>query len=173
MDTISHYFLHTHAPLRVAGYATRKQRCSGWFVKVINQVIKGLDRVAAYLDDVIVFDADPSLHVANEGLFPAFAKTRHAFPFKGYHRRHGRGFPLSPHLSRQHHAECTKGGIADESAHAERSETATLPFGWCFLLLEISTRYGDADAAHHLPSQTRRQVRLYSIETIMRELLAE
>ena len=37
----------------------------GWFVKVINEVIKGLDRVAAYLDDVIVFDADSSLHVAN------------------------------------------------------------------------------------------------------------
>ena len=37
----------------------------GWFVKVINEVIKGLDRVAAYLDDVIVFDADPSLHVDN------------------------------------------------------------------------------------------------------------
>ena len=37
----------------------------GWFVKVIKEVIKGLDHVAAYLDDVIVFDADPSLHVAN------------------------------------------------------------------------------------------------------------
>ena len=37
----------------------------GWLAKVINEVIKGLDRVAAYLDDVIIFDADPSLHVAN------------------------------------------------------------------------------------------------------------
>ena len=37
----------------------------GWFIKVINELIKGLDRVAAYLDNVIVFDADPSLHVAN------------------------------------------------------------------------------------------------------------
>ena len=37
----------------------------GWFVKVINEVIKVLDRVATYLDDVIVFDADPSLHVAD------------------------------------------------------------------------------------------------------------
>ena len=37
----------------------------GWFVKVINVVIKGLYRVTAYLDDVIVFHADPSLHVAN------------------------------------------------------------------------------------------------------------
>ena len=41
----------------------------GWFVKVINEVIKGLDRFAAYLDDTIVFDADPSLHVANMKFF--------------------------------------------------------------------------------------------------------
>ena len=31
---------------------------------VLNEITKGLDRVAAYLDDVIVFDADRSLHVA-------------------------------------------------------------------------------------------------------------
>lgn len=37
----------------------------GWFVKIINEVIGGLGRVAAHLDDVIVFDTDPSLHVAN------------------------------------------------------------------------------------------------------------
>ena len=41
----------------------------GWFVKVINEVIKGLDRFAAYLDDTIVFDADLSLHVANMKFF--------------------------------------------------------------------------------------------------------
>ena len=35
----------------------------GWFVKVINEVIKGLAQVAAYLDDVIVFDSDPTAHV--------------------------------------------------------------------------------------------------------------
>ena len=37
----------------------------GWFVKVINEVIKGLANVAAYLDDVIVFDPDLSTHVLN------------------------------------------------------------------------------------------------------------
>ena len=37
----------------------------GWFVKVVNEVIRDLDRVAAYLDDVIVFDPDPTAHVAN------------------------------------------------------------------------------------------------------------
>ena len=35
----------------------------GWFVKVINEVIKGLKQVAAYLDDVIVFDSDPIAHI--------------------------------------------------------------------------------------------------------------
>ena len=32
----------------------------GWFVKVINEVVKGLERVAAYLDGIIVFDPTPS-----------------------------------------------------------------------------------------------------------------
>ena len=35
----------------------------GWCVKVINEVIKDLKQVAAYLDDVIVFDSDPVAHV--------------------------------------------------------------------------------------------------------------
>ena len=38
---------------------------AGWFVKVINEVIEDLDRAAAYLDDVIVYDPDPAAHVAN------------------------------------------------------------------------------------------------------------
>ena len=36
---------------------------AGWFVKVINEVIKGLANVAACLDDVIVSDRDPFAHV--------------------------------------------------------------------------------------------------------------
>ena len=35
----------------------------GWFVKVINEVIKHFKQVAAYLDDVIVFESDPIAHV--------------------------------------------------------------------------------------------------------------
>ena len=35
----------------------------GWFVKVINETFKGLAQVVAYLDDVIVFDSDPTAHV--------------------------------------------------------------------------------------------------------------
>ena len=37
----------------------------GWFVKVINEVIKGLPNVAAHLDDVTVFDPDPASHALN------------------------------------------------------------------------------------------------------------
>ena len=36
---------------------------SGWLVKDINEVTKGLEQVAAYLDDVIAFDSDPPTHV--------------------------------------------------------------------------------------------------------------
>ena len=35
----------------------------GWFVKVMNEVIQDLKRVAAYLDDAIVFDSDPVANV--------------------------------------------------------------------------------------------------------------
>eukprot|EP00752_Nemacystus_decipiens_P002032 g1947.t1 len=36
---------------------------AGHFVKVINEVIKGLEGVEAYLDDVVVFDETPAQHV--------------------------------------------------------------------------------------------------------------
>ena len=35
----------------------------GCLVKVINEVMKGLKQVAAYLDDVIVFASDPIAHI--------------------------------------------------------------------------------------------------------------
>ena len=35
----------------------------GWFVKVVNEVIRGLGQVAAYLDDDIVFYFDLTAHV--------------------------------------------------------------------------------------------------------------
>ena len=34
-----------------------------WFVKVVNEVIMNLEQVAAYLEDVIVFDSNPTAHV--------------------------------------------------------------------------------------------------------------
>ena len=35
----------------------------GWFVIVINEVIKGLEQVTVYFDDVIIFDSDPTAYV--------------------------------------------------------------------------------------------------------------
>ena len=35
----------------------------GWFLKMINEVMKDSKQVEAYLDDVIVFDSDPIAHV--------------------------------------------------------------------------------------------------------------
>ena len=55
--------LHTHKPLRVARHAQGSSALPGWFVKVINEVIKGLQQVAAYHDDAIAFDSDPTAHV--------------------------------------------------------------------------------------------------------------
>ena len=47
----------------------------GWFVKVINGVIKDLVNVADYLVNVIVFDSDPSAHVLTiTGLFKRLRK---------------------------------------------------------------------------------------------------
>ena len=37
----------------------------GCFVEVINEVIKGLERVAAYLDDIIVYNPDPAAHTVS------------------------------------------------------------------------------------------------------------
>lgn len=48
----------------------------GWFVEVINEVIKGLERVAAYLDDIIVYDPDPSPHtVSIQAMFKNLRKN--------------------------------------------------------------------------------------------------
>ena len=48
---------------------------SPFFFKVINEVIKGLEPVAAYLDDVIVFDFDPPAHVTTiRALFERLGK---------------------------------------------------------------------------------------------------
>ena len=41
----------------------------GWFMRVINEVIGNLERVLAYLDDVIVHDKDPASHIVNLRLF--------------------------------------------------------------------------------------------------------
>ena len=61
------------SPTRLFEWPVMPQKSSavpGWFVKVINEVIKRLANVAVYLDDVIVFDPDPSPRVLTiTGLF--------------------------------------------------------------------------------------------------------
>ena len=53
----------------------------GWFVKVINEVIKGLAQVAAYLDDVIVFVSDPAAHAKTiRALFECLRKHNLKLP---------------------------------------------------------------------------------------------
>lgn len=41
----------------------------GWFVKAPSEAVKGLNNVAAYLNDVIVFDPDPADHVPTSRSF--------------------------------------------------------------------------------------------------------
>lgn len=55
--------LHPYGALRVAGYAPGQQRIAWMACQGINEAIKGLEQVVAYLDDAIVFESDPSAHV--------------------------------------------------------------------------------------------------------------
>ena len=93
-----------------------------WFVKVIDEVIEGLDRVAAYLDDVIVFDADSSLQVANmKGFFLRVRK--HNLKLSPAKATFGAtdadflGHTVSP---ADIMPNAQKGEIANENAHADR-----------------------------------------------------
>lgn len=46
-----------------------------WPLKIIKETVKGLDCVTAYLEDVILSDPDPSIHVLNvKVLFPCLRK---------------------------------------------------------------------------------------------------
>ena len=128
----------------------------GRFVKVI---IKVPDHVAVYLDDVIVFDADPSLHVANMKAFLLRLRKHNLKLSPSKATVDATDADWSHHLPRRHHAKHPKRRSADENSHAGRPETATLPLQRSFLLQEISLRYAQADTAHHLSSETRRQVR--------------
>ena len=56
------FFTHTGV-YKWLGMPQDSSASPDWFVKVINHVIKGLAQVAAYLDDVIAFDSDPTVHV--------------------------------------------------------------------------------------------------------------
>ncbi len=59
-------------PTRLLEWLVMPQGASqspGWYMRVINEVIQNLERVLAYMDDVIVHDTDPASHIANLRLF--------------------------------------------------------------------------------------------------------
>ena len=72
----------------------------GWFVKVFNEAIKDLDRVAAYLNDVVVYDPEPAAHVANiRSLFERLRKHNlKRLPSEAQAWRHRRRLPGTHHL---------------------------------------------------------------------------
>ena len=87
-DTVSLTSFFTHTGLyEWLVMSQGSSASSGWFVKVISEVIKGLAQVVVYLDDVIVFDSDPTAHV----------KTMRA-PFKRLRKHNLKFFPTKARL---------------------------------------------------------------------------
>lgn len=78
-------FCTTHQLFELLVMSKGSSASPGWLVKVIgeviNEVIKSLERVTVYLDDIIVFDCIRIAHTANIGaLFARLRKYNHIFP---------------------------------------------------------------------------------------------
>lgn len=72
-----------------------------WRVKVIDEVVKGLANIIAYLDYVIDFAPDPADHVLNlKWFFKWLPKHNQPHALAGEHRRHRRRFSPPHHFSR-------------------------------------------------------------------------
>ena len=111
----------------------------GWFVKFINEVVKGLGQVAAYLNDVIVFDSDPTAHVENiRALFERLRK--HNLKFSPSKARLGAtdadflGHSILPAGVRP---DADKISALNLNAHAAGSQAGAGPTGRCGLLSHI------------------------------------
>ena len=130
----------------------------GWFVKVINEVTKGLEQIAAYLDDVIVFNSDPSAHVKTiRALFEQLRK--HNLKLSPPKARLGAtdadflSHSISPTGVRQ---KAEKVSALSLHANVPRPETAALSPGWPFVLPKVSARYVQTDSTNHgLPQEGR------------------
>ena len=114
----------------------------GWFVKVINEVIKGLKQVAAYLDDVIVFDSDPIAHVQTiRSLFERLREhTLKLFPSKarlGATDANFLGHSISPGGPTP---ERRKSVRIDQYADAHGYDASPCTNGWYKLLPQIFAR---------------------------------
>ena len=109
----------------------------GWFVKVINEVIKDLKQVMAYLDDVIVFDSDPIAHV--QTIRSLFERLRQ-HNLEGAIACHkcelpGPLFPGGPTSERR------KSVRIDQYADAHGCEGSPHTGGWYQLLLQFFARF--------------------------------
>ena len=109
----------------------------GWFVKVINQVITGLEQVAAYLDDVVAFDSDPTAHVKTmRALFERLRKHNLKFSRSQAHL----GATDADFLG--HSISPAGAGVRpnadkfrlDHNAHAGGSQAGACPAGRCGVL---------------------------------------
>ena len=105
----------------------------GWFVKGFNEVIKGLEQVAAYLDDVIVFDSDPTAHVKT--MCTLFERLR----------KHKLNFSPSRAPLRATTAELLGHSISlreifppCQNAHAAGCKAGACPAGRCTVLSQIT-----------------------------------
>ena len=111
---------------------------AGWFVKVINEVIKGSGQVAAYLDDVLVFDPDPTAHVKNmHTLFERLRKHILKFsPSKAHLGATDADF-LGHSISRWCASERGQNFYLDPNADAAGPQAGACPAGRCGVLSQI------------------------------------
>ena len=107
-----------------------------WFAKATQEVTKGLQQVAAYLDGVILFDSDPPPHVKTiRALFERVYKHNLSKARLGATDADFLGDSISPAGVRLN-AEKSVGFYS----HAPRSGTAAFSPGWPFLLPKVPAR---------------------------------
>ena len=130
----------------------------GWFVKVINEVIKGLENVVANLDDVIVFDSNLTVHVKTmRALFESLSKVNNLTVhvktmralFESLRKHNLELFPSKARLGATDadffgHSISPAGvrpNAGNKSAlikiHAAGSKADACPAGWCGALSQI------------------------------------
>ena len=126
----------------------------GWFVKLIDDVIKGLEQVVAYLDDVIILRSDPTAHVKTMwALFEHLRKHNPKLPASTARLEvTGAEFPghsISPagvRLNAQNKSHGSK-------SHTAGSKAVVRLAGQCGVGSQIPARLVQADPTDHLPTQ--------------------
>ena len=109
----------------------------GWLVKVINDVIKSLKQVAAYLDYVIVIQTRRPTKKHPCPLRATAQAQPQALPLESQTRRDGHRFPEPLHLVGGRVAK-RRGSVGFYShAHDPRPETAAFSPGWPLVLSKV------------------------------------